>query len=121
MLCILHIHTYTHTYIHTQEEVDFKDNMELKCYVSELLTGEEIFATPIKINVRSVFSKFRVLPQKGISFGALMYDTQKSRTFDIVNQVYSTYLLRYIYACIHAFYVTRAREVENVRCRQLVT
>ncbi len=84
MCLYTHIHTYIHTY---QEEVDFKDNMELKCYVSELLTGEEIFATPIKINARSVFSKYRVLPQKGISFGALMYDTKKSRTFDIVNQV----------------------------------
>jgi len=69
-----------------QEEVDFKDNTELKCYVSELLTGEEIIALPVKINVRSVFSKYRVLPQKGITFGALTYDTQKTRTFDIVNQ-----------------------------------
>ena len=69
-----------------EEEVNIKDNMELKCYVSELLTGEEIFGNPIKLNVRSVFSKFRVLPQKGISFGALVYDTQKTRTFDIINQ-----------------------------------
>lgn len=69
-----------------QEEVNFKDNMELKCYVSELLTGEEILTMPIKINVVSVFSKYRVLPQKGIAFGALTYDTQKTRTFDIVNQ-----------------------------------
>ena len=68
------------------EEVKIQDNMELKCYVSELLTGEEIFGNPIKLNVSSVFSKFRVLPQKGISFGALVYDTQKSRTFDIINQ-----------------------------------
>jgi len=69
-----------------QEEVDLRDNMELRCVVSELLTGEEIISTPIKINVRSVFSKYRVLPQKGISFGALTYDQSKSRTFDIVNQ-----------------------------------
>ena len=69
-----------------EEEVNIRDNLELKCYVSELLTGEEIFGNPIKLNVRSVFSKFRILPQKGISFGALTYDTQKTRTFDIINQ-----------------------------------
>ena len=69
-----------------EEEVDVKDNIDLKCYVSELLTGEEIFIQPIKICVKSVFSKYRVLPQKGISFGALTYNTQKTRTFDIVNQ-----------------------------------
>ena len=69
-----------------EEEVTIQDNMELKCYVSELLTGEEIFGNPIKLNVRSVFSKFRILPQKGIGFGALTYDTQKTRTFDIINQ-----------------------------------
>jgi hydrocephalus-inducing protein len=69
-----------------EEEVSFKDNTDLRCYVSELLTGEEILNNPIKVSVRSVFSKYRVLPQKGISFGALTYDTQKTRTFDIVNQ-----------------------------------
>jgi len=68
------------------EEVNVQDNKELKCYVSELLTGEEIFGNAITLNVRSVFSKFRILPQKGISFGALVYDTQKTRTFDIINQ-----------------------------------
>jgi hydrocephalus-inducing protein len=70
----------------SEEEVNIQNNTELRCYVSELLTGEEIFGNPIKLNVRSVFSKFRILPQKGISFGALTYNTQKTRTFDIINQ-----------------------------------
>ncbi|KAJ1491732.1 hypothetical protein T484DRAFT_1773430 [Baffinella frigidus] len=68
------------------EEVDFKDNTELRCHVSELLTKEDIFITPISINVKSVFSKYRILPQKGVAFGALTYDTSRTRNFDIVNQ-----------------------------------
>ncbi|EKX37002.1 hypothetical protein GUITHDRAFT_78541 [Guillardia theta CCMP2712] len=70
----------------SKQEVEFKDNQELRCYVTELLTGEEILVIPVKLNVRSVFSKYRVLPQKGIAFGSLVYDSLKSRTFEIVNQ-----------------------------------
>jgi hypothetical protein len=39
----------------------------------------------IKINVKSVNSLYKIMPSKGVNFGAVLYNTSKQRTFDIVN------------------------------------
>mmetsp|Transcript_4036 Transcript_4036/g.9628 ORF Transcript_4036/g.9628 Transcript_4036/m.9628 type:complete len:4944 (+) Transcript_4036:104-14935(+) len=68
----------------SEEEVNLVDNTELNCLIS--VSGEVIVKLPIKVNVRAVFSKFRILPSKGINFGPLVYNTKKSRTFEIQNK-----------------------------------
>jgi hydrocephalus-inducing protein len=66
-------------------EVSLVDNADIRCNLAEILTNEVLYELPVKVRVRAVFSKYKVLPQKGINFGALMYGTSKTRTFEIQN------------------------------------
>lgn len=48
--------------------------------------GEVIASIPIKITVRSVYSKYAVSPVSDINFGAMLINTKKTRVFTIENK-----------------------------------
>ena len=48
--------------------------------------GEVIASIPIKISVRSVYSKYAVSPVSDINFGAMLINTKKTRVFTIENK-----------------------------------
>lgn len=48
--------------------------------------GEVIASIPIKISVRSVYSKYAVSPVSDINFGAMLINTKKTRVFSIENR-----------------------------------
>eukprot|EP01135_Chromosphaera_perkinsii_P007876 Nk52_evm68s1020 gene=Nk52_evmTU68s1020 len=68
-----------------QRELYLKDSPYLQCQVIEVLTNEIIATIPVKVSVRAVFSKFSVQPSRDINFGAMVYNTKKTRTFTIEN------------------------------------
>ncbi|ESO91099.1 hypothetical protein LOTGIDRAFT_122343, partial [Lottia gigantea] len=73
----------------SQREVTIKDVPILKCHVIEpnLSDDGEIIATiPVKVSVKSVFSKFNILPMNDINFGSLLVNSKKTRTFSIENK-----------------------------------
>lgn len=45
-----------------------------------------IASIPIKISVRSVYSKYAVSPVSDINFGAMLINTKKTRVFSIENK-----------------------------------
>ena len=48
--------------------------------------GEVIASIPIKLSVRSVYSKYAVSPVSDINFGAMLINTKKTRVFTIENK-----------------------------------
>ena len=80
----------------TQVQVQFKSHTEiniqdvpvLKCHVIEPNmsdSGETIASIPIKISVRSVFSKYTICPQADINFGPMLVGSKRIKTFTIEN------------------------------------
>ncbi|KAK7505680.1 hypothetical protein BaRGS_00002951 [Batillaria attramentaria] len=70
-------------------EVHVRDQPVFKCHVVEPNIGdggEVIASIPIKVSVKSVFSKFNVLPTNDINFGSLLVNSKKTRTFVIENK-----------------------------------
>lgn len=70
-------------------EVSVRDQPIFKCHVIEPNLGEggEVIASiPVKVSVKSVFSKFNVLPAMDINFGSLLVNSKKTRTFTIENR-----------------------------------
>lgn len=48
--------------------------------------GEVIASIPVKISVRSVYSKYSIAPVSDINFGAMLVNTKKSLLFSIENK-----------------------------------
>ena len=80
----------------TQVQVQFKSDSEiniqdvpvLKCHVIEPNmsdSGETIASIPIKISVRSVFSKYTICPQADINFGPMLVGSKRIKNFTIEN------------------------------------
>ncbi|XP_046359897.2 hydrocephalus-inducing protein homolog isoform X3 [Haliotis rufescens] len=73
----------------SSKEVTVKDQPILKCQVIEPSLGEggEIIASiPVKVSVKSVFSKYHILPMNDINFGSLLIQSKKTRQFTIENK-----------------------------------
>ncbi|KAK6174452.1 hypothetical protein SNE40_017727 [Patella caerulea] len=71
------------------KEVTIKDVPILKCNVIEPSIseqGEIIASIPVKVSVKSVFSKYNILPMNDINFGSLLVNSKKTRTFTIENK-----------------------------------
>ncbi|EDV21657.1 uncharacterized protein TRIADDRAFT_30117, partial [Trichoplax adhaerens] len=72
----------------SQKEIEIKDLPLLKCQVIEptLNEGGEIIANiPIKVSVKSVFSRYQIYPVSDVNFGSLLVNTRKQLTFRIEN------------------------------------
>ena len=48
--------------------------------------GEVIAGIPVKISVRSVYSKYSIFPVQDINFGAILVNTRKTKTITIENK-----------------------------------
>lgn len=48
-------------------------------------SGEVIASIPVKISVRSVYSKYSISPISDINFGAMLVNTKRTRMFAIEN------------------------------------
>ncbi|XP_064641495.1 hydrocephalus-inducing protein-like isoform X2 [Lineus longissimus] len=71
------------------EEVNIKDLPILKCQVIEpniAEGGETIASIPVKVTVRSVFSKYSIYPVNDINFGPMLVNSKKPRSFLIENK-----------------------------------
>ena len=49
-------------------------------------SGEVIAGIPIKISVRSVYSKYSIFPVQDVNFGAILVNTRKTKTITIENK-----------------------------------
>ena len=64
-----------------------KDQKDLRCSISEPATGEVVETFPISMSVKSVFSRFRLQPGRGITFGAVKFNqTPPPRKFELKNE-----------------------------------
>ncbi|KAJ3074073.1 hypothetical protein HDU98_012192 [Podochytrium sp. JEL0797] len=72
--------------IKATKELLIRDNASLKCQFYEPATGEVTATIPVKLQARSVFSRFSILPMRDLNFGALVHGTKVSRQFTIENQ-----------------------------------
>ncbi|KAJ3142605.1 hypothetical protein HK100_000034 [Physocladia obscura] len=64
----------------------FIRDSSLKCQFYEPATSEITANIPVKLQVRSVFSRFSILPVRDLNFGPLVHGTKVSRQFTIENQ-----------------------------------
>ncbi|XP_074644164.1 hydrocephalus-inducing protein homolog [Tubulanus polymorphus] len=72
-----------------KEEVVIRDAPILRCQVIEPNLsdgGETIASIPVKVSVKAVFSKYNIVPIEDISFGSLVVNSKKTRTFIIENK-----------------------------------
>ncbi|KAJ3408149.1 hypothetical protein HDU80_006663 [Chytriomyces hyalinus] len=72
--------------VKASREMHVRDNTNLKCQFYEPATGEVTATIPVKLQVRSVFSRFSILPVRDLNFGALVHGTKATRQFTIENQ-----------------------------------
>ncbi|ORY39534.1 hypothetical protein BCR33DRAFT_853320, partial [Rhizoclosmatium globosum] len=72
--------------VRATKEMLVRDNTNLKCQFYEPATGEVTANIPVKLQVRSVFSRFSILPVRDLNFGALVHGTKATRQFTIENQ-----------------------------------
>ncbi|XP_069510876.1 hydrocephalus-inducing protein homolog [Ambystoma mexicanum] len=72
----------------SKKEVEIADKPVLRCQVIEPNLsegGETIASIPIKVSVRSVFTKYNIFPARDINFGAMVIGSRKSRNFTLEN------------------------------------
>lgn len=70
----------------SSQEVHLKNNSDIKCNIMEKITSELHNEFSVIANVRSVYSQFRLQPQRGLSFGALKFNEEtKLKRFEIRN------------------------------------
>eukprot|EP00898_Chlorokybus_atmophyticus_P005824 jgi/Chlat1/6242/Chrsp44S05765 len=68
------------------KEVELRGNTEIQLAIVEVLTGKKEHMMPVRVDLRAVFSKYNVLPARGMNFGPLVYNTTSNpRTFEIQN------------------------------------
>ncbi|XP_033625714.1 hydrocephalus-inducing protein homolog [Asterias rubens] len=73
----------------SRKEVTIRDQPILKCQVIEPNisdSGETIASIPVKLSVRSIFSKYNVYPISDINFGAVLVGQRRTRSFIIENK-----------------------------------
>ncbi|XP_022080460.1 hydrocephalus-inducing protein homolog isoform X2 [Acanthaster planci] len=73
----------------SRKEVTIRDQPILKCQVIEPNIsdgGETIASIPVKLGVRSIFSKYNVYPVSDINFGAVLVSHRRTRSFIIENK-----------------------------------
>ncbi|RXM33054.1 Hydrocephalus-inducing protein [Acipenser ruthenus] len=73
----------------SRKEVVIKDQAILRCKVIEPNVsegGETIACIPVKVSIRSLFSKYSFVPGNDLNFGAIVYGIHKIRTFTIENK-----------------------------------
>lgn len=69
-----------------QREIELKAFSDIQIIISEPLTGEREVSIPLPVRVKAVFSKFTILPTKGINFGPHLYNTvSTTKEIEIVN------------------------------------
>ncbi|CAK4295658.1 unnamed protein product [Aphanomyces euteiches] len=61
----------------SESELSLRDCKDIKCVIMETMTGEIYNEFPVLLHVRSVFSKFRLQPARGISFGSMRFNEEK--------------------------------------------
>jgi adenylate kinase family enzyme len=71
---------------HSSHEKTFKNLKDIECKILDLEKKVNLGSTQIKIDVKSVFSKYSIMPPHGINFGPLTFDKEKQRTFEISNE-----------------------------------
>uniref|UniRef100_K3W9Q9 MSP domain-containing protein n=1 Tax=Globisporangium ultimum (strain ATCC 200006 / CBS 805.95 / DAOM BR144) TaxID=431595 RepID=K3W9Q9_GLOUD len=70
----------------SKREVTLRDCKDIKCTIIEMISGEPCREFTVFTTVRSVFSVFRVQPNRGINFGPHKYsDLAKSKRMEIRN------------------------------------
>lgn len=72
----------------SKQELHIKDLPILRCQVNEpnLAEGERTIASiPVKLSVRSLFSKYNISPKADINFGPLLVNFRKTRTLTVEN------------------------------------
>ena len=80
-------HVDIHVIFKSLDEVLLRDNSDIRCAIMEHETGEVHHEFSIVTTVRSVFSRFRLQPQRGVSFGALRFNEEpKSKRVEIRNE-----------------------------------
>eukprot|EP01041_Mallomonas_annulata_P003640 gene3640-7257_t len=65
----------TLTFCSKTSEQKMKGNKDIKVSISEPLTGEIVEEFPLLISMNAKFNRFRMQPSKGISFGAIRFDS----------------------------------------------
>ncbi|XP_033896012.3 hydrocephalus-inducing protein-like [Acipenser ruthenus] len=73
----------------SRKEVVIKDQAILRCKVIEPNVsegGETIACIPVKVSIRSLFSKYSFVPGNDLNFGAIVFGIHKIRTFTIENK-----------------------------------
>ncbi|RHY53725.1 hypothetical protein DYB38_002829 [Aphanomyces astaci] len=58
-------------------EIALRDCKDIKCVIMEHLTGEAVHEFPVLLHCRAVFSKFRLQPARGLSFGSMRFNEDK--------------------------------------------
>ncbi|KAJ3364976.1 hypothetical protein GGF32_000634 [Allomyces javanicus] len=69
----------------SKQPVSFRDQLALRCLALDSTTGQIMYSVPIKVNARSVLSRYALLPARDLNFGALVHGTKGSRSFTIEN------------------------------------
>ena len=71
----------------TAEELDLRLNTDVRVQFTELLTNETLtdLTMPVTVSCHAVFSQFTIVPNHGLNFGPMVYNSEKSRTFEISN------------------------------------
>ncbi|ETO64005.1 hypothetical protein F444_18403 [Phytophthora nicotianae P1976] len=70
----------------SKSEVTLRDCKDIKCTIIEMLTGEACREFYVHTSARSVFSKFRLQPNRGINFGPHKYnDPAQTQRIEIRN------------------------------------
>ena len=71
----------------TAEELDLRLNTDVRVQFTELLTHETLtdLTMPVTVSCHAVFSQFTIVPNHGLNFGPMVYNSEKSRTFEISN------------------------------------
>ncbi|ETV98760.1 hypothetical protein H310_08827 [Aphanomyces invadans] len=61
----------------SESEIVLRDCKDIKCVIMENLTGEVYNEFPVLLHCRVVFSKFRLQPARGLSFGSMRFNEEK--------------------------------------------
>ena len=75
------------TFCSAETEIFLKGNKDVRVIISEPKTGENIEEFNLVLSVEAVFNKFRMQPAKGISFGAMRFDSDvKTKRIELRNE-----------------------------------
>ncbi|ORZ34407.1 hypothetical protein BCR44DRAFT_1513959 [Catenaria anguillulae PL171] len=69
----------------SRQPVVFRDQLALRCLALDSTTNQVMYTIPIKVNARSVLSRYNLLPARDLNFGALVHGSKSTRSFVIEN------------------------------------